>query len=247
MLLRPGRARALLQAAAFGAAAALPVVALAVVVRGGSGDLVRFDEEAVRAATDLTRAAPALHTALIAWQEAFAARWVNLLLVPAVCVWAWRRHGLRDRVVWAAATVAVGWILQGAAKGLVQRTRPVVDDALAHVPGSSFPSGHAANTTVVALVLTVLVWPLLGRTARVVLPVVAGALVVLTAADRVLLGVHHPSDVVAGVLLGIAVAGASYLGWGRAVRDAATDGPRLPSDDDTSEPTGPGRRIPADT
>ena len=208
-------ARALLRAATFGAAVALPVVALAVAVRGGSGAVVRFDEATVAAATDVTRSSDALRASLVVWQEVFAARWLNLVLVPAVGVWAWRRTELRGRVVWAGVTVAVGWGLQHAAKLVVQRARPVIEDAVAHAPGWSFPSGHAANTTTVAVVLTVLVWPVLGRTARVVVPTVAGVLVLLTVANRVLLGVHYPSDVLAGVLLGTAVAGASYLGWRR--------------------------------
>lgn len=219
--------RALLRAAAFGAAVVLPVVALAVAVRGGSGAVVRFDEATVAAATDVTRDSTTLRTTLVVWQEVFAARWLNLVAVPAACVWAWRRPELRDRVVWAAVTVAVGWGLQHAAKLLVQRARPVIDDAVAHAPGWSFPSGHAANTTTVAVVLTVLAWPALGRTARVVVPTVAGLLVLLTVADRVLLGVHYPSDVLAGVLFGTAVAGASYLGWRRSSPDArdVTDHP----------------------
>jgi membrane-associated phospholipid phosphatase len=234
MLAEPARRRALLRAAVLGAAVTVPVVALAVVVRGESGAVVRFDESVVHAATDVTRGSDGLRRALVVWQAVFAARWVNLLVVPAVCFWAWRRHGLRDRVLWCAGTVAAGWVLQGAAKGLVQRARPVVDDAVAHAPGSSFPSGHAANTTIVAVALTVLVWPLLGRTGRVVVPVTAAALVVLTAANRVLLGVHHPSDVVAGTLLGLAVAGASYVGWRRSA----------PDDPDHPDPPGAGRPTP---
>ena len=54
---------------------------------------------------------------------------------------------------------------------------------------------------------------MLGRRGRVVVPVVGGTVTLLTAADRVLLGVHYPSDVVAGILLGTAMAGASYLGY----------------------------------
>ncbi|MCM0638412.1 phosphatase PAP2 family protein [Cellulomonas wangsupingiae] len=227
MLAAPDRRRALLRAAALGAAVTLPVVVLAVVVRGESGTLVRLDEAAVVGATDVTRRSPTLRTVLLVWQEVFAARWLNLVLVPAVGVWAWRRHRLHDRVVWAATTVAAGWVLQLAAKGLVQRTRPVIDDAVAHVPGSSFPSGHATNTTVVAVALTVLVWPVLGRTARVVVPTTAGVLVLATAADRVLLGVHHPTDVVAGIVLGTAIAAASFVGFRH--RAAAPAGGRAPA------------------
>ncbi|MCC2320022.1 phosphatase PAP2 family protein [Cellulomonas xiejunii] len=237
MLVEPARRQALLRAAALGAAVTVPVVVLAVVVRGESGAVVRFDESTVLAATDLTRTSDGLRAALVVWQEVFTARWVNLLVVPAVCVWAWRRHGLRDRAVWCAVTIGVGWVLQAAAKGLVQRARPVVEDAVAHAPGSSFPSGHAANTTIVAVALTVLVWPLLGRTGRVVAPVTAATLVVLTAANRVLLGVHHPSDVVAGTLLGLAIVGASYVGWRRSVPDDLDDTGHCPDPPPAGRPT----------
>ncbi|WP_046528631.1 MULTISPECIES: phosphatase PAP2 family protein [Cellulomonas] len=212
--------RALLRAVLLGAAVALPVVALAVVVRGGSNDVVRFDESTVVAATDLTRASPSLRAALVLWQDVLAPRWLNLVVVPLVCVWAWRRHGFGARAAWAGATVAAGWALQLAAKGLVQRARPVIEDAVAHAPGSSFPSGHAAGTTMAALALTVLAWPALRRRGRVTAVAVTTLAIVGAAADRVLLGVHYPSDVVAGTLLGVAVVGASYVGFrGRGTHD----------------------------
>jgi undecaprenyl-diphosphatase len=39
------------------------------------------------------------------------------------------------------------------------------------------------------------------------------AYVVLTSLDRVFLGVHYPSDVVAGILFGIGLGTASYVGY----------------------------------
>jgi len=195
-----------------GAGLGLPFVLLAFAVRARVGAVQPFDEATIRAATDLTRSQPALRSALLVWQEALRAGWVNLA-VTAVCVWAWRRHGLRTRALWAFATLMVAWGVQLVAKQVVQRARPVVEDAVAHAPGYSFPSGHAANTATACAVLTVLLWPLLGRRGRVAVPTVAAVVVLVTAADRVLLGVHYPSDVVAGVLLGVAVTGASYAGY----------------------------------
>ncbi|MBO3102175.1 phosphatase PAP2 family protein [Cellulomonas fengjieae] len=208
----PLRRRALLRAAVFGVALTVPVAVLAYLVRAQVGGVVRLDELVNVAATAYTREHPDLQQALLVWQELFQARWVNLA-ATLVCVWVWRRHGLTTRALWAFLTIMAAWAIQLGAKGLVQRARPVVEDALAHAPGSSFPSGHAANTAAVALTLTLLLWPLLGRRGRVVVPVVAATATLLTGLDRVLLGVHYPSDVVAGFALGTALAGASYLGY----------------------------------
>ena len=185
---------------------------LALLVRAQVDDVLTLDESAIRAATEITRARPGLLTALLVWEAAFQGVWVNTV-VGLVCWWAWRRHGLKTRALWAFVTVMAAWGLQALTKLVVQRTRPVVEDAVAHSGGYSFPSGHAANTTAAVLVVTILVWPLLGRRGRVVVPVVAAVLVVLTALDRVFLGVHYPSDVVAGVLFGAAVTFASFVGY----------------------------------
>jgi len=85
-------------------------------------------------------------------------------------------------------------------KRLVARPRPCDGFgrplALVELPDPfSFPSGHAAAATAVAATLT-FARPLL---APFVLP-----LAVLVAASRVTLRVHHPGDVAAGALLGLA-------------------------------------------
>ena len=212
-MLQPiSRRRALLRAVGFGVGVSVPVFVLAYLVRAEAPGLIRFDEETIAAATSFTREHPAFLRALVVWEKLLRPVWVNLA-GGLVCLWVWRRHGLATRALWAFVTLMSAWVLQVGAKALVQRARPVVDDALEHAPGSSFPSGHATNTAAAALTLTLLVWPLLGRRGRVVVPVVGGTVTLITAADRVFLGVHYPSDVIAGILLGTAMAGASYIGY----------------------------------
>ncbi len=213
MRTRPSRRPALLRAAAFGLVFALPVAVLAYLVRAQSDVVVERDHDIIAAATDWTRAHPLVQDVLLVWQEAFNVRWVALAGL-ATCAWfGWRHHGLRTRALWAAGTIAGAWALQLGVKTLVGRARPVVEDAVAHAPGSSFPSGHATQITATTVALTLLVWPLLGSRGRVVAPVVGGVLVLLTCLDRVLLGVHFPSDVVAGLLVGGGLAVASYVGY----------------------------------
>jgi undecaprenyl-diphosphatase len=185
---------------------------LAYLVRAEAGPVVSLDEAAIVAGTEIVRGRPSLQQALLAWQEAFQARWVNLVCA-LVCLWAWRRRGLTSRATWAFVTLMVTWALNLGVKFLVQRTRPVVEEALTHAPGYSFPSGHAMNTAAAGATMAVLLWPLLGGRGRAALLVVVTLAVAITGADRVLLGAHYPSDVVAGIALGAAMVVGSYVGY----------------------------------
>ncbi|WP_246036755.1 phosphatase PAP2 family protein [Cellulomonas telluris] len=212
------------QAVASAAVLAVPVAAVAWAVRAESSTVHRLDVRAVAAATDATRDAPALHAALVVWQEVTQPVWL-VLAGCALCAWVWRRRQLPGRALWGAVTLLASWGTTAAVKLVVHRARPVHDDPLAHAGGFSFPSGHANMAATAGVVLTVVAWPLLGRRGRVLVPTVAAAVAAVTAADRVLLGVHHPSDVVAGLLLGSAVAVGSWLAY----RGDERPGWRVPS------------------
>src|SRR3954464_5507300 len=83
-------------------------------------------------------------------------------------------------------------------KRVVRRVRPTLDDvpALVKTPSRlSFPSAHSCSTAAAAVGFG----PMLGRP-----PMAAATLVMLL--SRVLLGVHYPSDVVSGAVLGTGVA-----------------------------------------
>ena len=220
---RLGRGRRLLKAVGYGLAFAVPITALAFVVREKFLPVIELDERAIAAATDLTRANPWLRTVLIGWQESTQPRWLYIA-ATVVCVVVWRRYGLKTRAAWAFVTMMVAWSLQLALKETVRRARPVVSDPVSHAPGYSFPSGHAANSAAIATVMVLLLWPLLSPVARRWLVAALGTVVVVTALDRVFLGVHFPSDVLAGVLFGVGLATASYvgyLGWNPASPDDA--------------------------
>lgn len=87
-------------------------------------------------------------------------------------------------------------------KRVVRRQRPH-HPAIAINVGTpsalSFPSAHATSTTAAAI--------LLGRAAG--LPLLPAVLVPPMALSRLVLGVHYPSDVAAGVAVGAAVAAAA--------------------------------------
>lgn len=221
-----GRGRRLARAARFGLVFAVPMTALAFVVRVKLAPLIGLDESAIRAATDITRETPWLRPALVDWQEATQPVKVYLA-ASAVCLAVWRRYRLPTRAAWAFVTMMIAWPLQLLLKEIVRRARPVLGEPVSSAPGFSFPSGHVANAAAAASVVVILVWPLLERRGRVVAVSLASVVVVLTCLDRVFLGVHFPSDVVAGILFGVGLATASYLGY-RGWNPIGPDAPPLP-------------------
>lgn len=115
---------------------------------------------------------------------------------------------------WALALASSVALTQGVValvKLLVSRPRPPAADALSIASGFSFPSGHAATSAALYVTLAFLAARACRGPARAVI-VLAGTLLVLAVgASRVYLGVHYPTDVVAGWLTGGAVALASWL------------------------------------
>ena len=209
---RVGRIGRLLKAAGYGLAFAVPVTVLAFVVRERVGQVIDLDDRLVSAATDITRDNPWLRTFLIGWQEATQPKWLYVV-ATLVCVFVWKRHGSPTRAAWAFVTMMVAWNLQLVLKEVVRRARPIVADPIERAPGFSFPSGHVANATAIATAIALLLWPFLGRRGRVTVVGAGAVLVGVTCLDRVFLGVHFPSDATAGVLFGVGLVTASYLGY----------------------------------
>lgn len=128
-----------------------------------------------------------------------------LLVVLAVMAAITRQLRMPVRM---AALVVIPWLGSDLMKVLVHRPRPdvrLLPDALLGEPTSfSYPSGHTTFATAFCLGLLIVLW----RTRwRPVLIVVAVVVPLLMAACRVYLGVHYPSDVVAGLIYATAAVG----------------------------------------
>ena len=122
----------------------------------------------------------------------------------------------------AAAMAAACWSggrVVELTKWYVARARPDVVDHLVPVSSASFPSGHAASSAICYLTLAALASQVTrDRTVRRYMFAAAILLVTLIGASRVYLGVHWPSDVIAGWCFGILWA----LGWWLATARART-------------------------
>lgn len=101
-----------------------------------------------------------------------------------------------------------GLVLNGVLKLGFNRPRPTVFVTAVHTVSSSFPSGHAMSAAIVYPTVAYLAARLHKRRwARWIVMTTALVLVVLISCSRLYLGVHYPSDVVAGVVIGLAWAG----------------------------------------
>ncbi len=98
-----------------------------------------------------------------------------------------------------------GVLINTVLKNQFDRPRPQVFEWGAQVLTSSFPSGHAMSATIAYSTVAYLAARLQRRRyARWLTMIVAGLLILLICVSRLYLGVHYPSDVLAGVMLGFA-------------------------------------------
>ncbi|MDX1612085.1 MAG: phosphatase PAP2 family protein, partial [Candidatus Thermoplasmatota archaeon] len=95
-------------------------------------------------------------------------------------------------------------------KALFARARPMLDTGFPLPESAAFPSGHAVGTAMVFMLLAVLLFEE-NRAARPWAEGVAIGLALVTGLTRLILGVHWPTDVVAGWGLGWGLAGTFLL------------------------------------
>jgi undecaprenyl-diphosphatase len=121
---------------------------------------------------------------------------------------------LRERVSMIAlvtmgvdiAGSALVYLAVGLAKDGFERPRP--GGALISAAGSSFPSGHAAYSTIWVAAAIALAWCIPGVARRTLLIAAALAVSVAVGLTRIYLRVHYWSDVAAGWGLGAGILGA---------------------------------------
>jgi undecaprenyl-diphosphatase len=108
---------------------------------------------------------------------------------------------------------AGGIALNGVLKLVFHRPRPQIIAWGMHVTTSSFPSGHAMSAMIVYATIAFLAARLEKRRwERWLTLIVASGIIMLIALSRLYLGVHYPSDVVAGLIIGLAWAGFCLAG-----------------------------------
>ncbi|MFJ8766487.1 phosphatase PAP2 family protein [Streptomyces clavifer] len=147
--------------------------------------------------------------------------WTMRILIAVAVVALWR-HGARLLAAWVAAVSAFATLVQQGLKAALGRERPEWPDPVDSAHYAAFPSGHAM-TAMVSCGLLLWLLRLYGSRppwwwAAVALAVVS---VVGVAVTRVYLGVHWPTDVLGGLLLGAAVVAFAVVGYGAVAGYAA--------------------------
>lgn len=138
-----------------------------------------------------------------------ATTFVSVAVLLGILLQAWRTKSaaLKTAFVQLLAVLLLCSLTTASIKHLLPRERPFVSypdiQKLSQAGSSSFPSGHSTEVFSLATTLA-----LLFPKRRFILPAFAWAL--LIAYTRMALGVHYPSDVVAGMILGMALGYAAH-------------------------------------
>ncbi|MDR2871254.1 MAG: phosphatase PAP2 family protein [Xanthomonadaceae bacterium] len=128
---------------------------------------------------------------------------VGVMLVLTLCILRHRREAL-----FTAAALIGSAMLNYGCKQFFQRPRPVLWESIAPEISYSFPSGHSALSMALATTAMFLAWHTRWRWP--ILPI-ASTFVVGVGLSRLYLGVHYPSDVLAGWCVALAWVTGMYL------------------------------------
>jgi undecaprenyl-diphosphatase len=132
---------------------------------------------------------------------------VVLIVVGVAAAFLWHtEHKHSARLLLASTAGSI--LLNNVLKLWFDRPRPTVFEWQTHAVSSSFPSGHAMSATVVYGTVAYL----LGRLqkhlwSRMITLTAAVVMIALICTTRLYLGVHYPSDVLGGIVVGLAWAG----------------------------------------
>ena len=183
------------------AAIALFILVLLLGLAVNAGHFRDFDM-AVSNALNLRRgASPDLLISLmqgISWVGGGLQRYIIVGILTAA-LWRWWGWG-------AALAMAVTTLLSAftsdVMKSIFGRIRPDLVPQLDPISSPAFPSGHANNAAVVYILFIMLV----PQARHPLWQLAAATMILLTGLSRILLGVHWPTDVVGGWMLGASFA-----------------------------------------
>lgn len=132
---------------------------------------------------------------------------VVAMIVFVAGMFLWLNKHKHSAVLLIVATLG-GMVLDTVLKIGFNRPRPQIFTWGTHAASSSFPSGHAMSSIIVYGTVAYLAARLQQNFAsRIATMALAAIIIVAIGLSRLYLGVHYPSDVLAGLIIGLAWAG----------------------------------------
>jgi undecaprenyl-diphosphatase len=178
-------------------------------IRGQDG-VWRFDHDGLNLAKSLRTPN---RTAIMRTVSDLARPDIMSALGAASMMIAWRSKKWRNEAVLMAVVLSGGGAIIGTIKYRVGRQRPSLIEALATEETFSFPSGHSFIS--LCFYGTLAYWWMKGKPLkqRIGIGILATKFIALIGASRVYLGVHYPSDVLAGYAAGFPWLTACLVGY----------------------------------
>ena len=132
--------------------------------------------------------------------EPLGKTWFLALLTTVALAWHLFRHERREACVWAVVGVCIYGVKE-LLKASIARERPALWPTLIIEPGYAFPSGHALGT---AAFYPLFAWTVFGHWTKRRWYWMLGALlaVFMVGLGRLYLGLHWPTDVIGGWMIG---------------------------------------------
>jgi len=113
-------------------------------------------------------------------------------------------------VLFLAITMTTCGLAMPLFKNIFSRERPNFY-RLIEISGYSFPSGHTTSATTMYLTLAIILLSIMKKLNKYFVFCIAVLGIVIIGSSRIYLGVHYPTDVMAGICLGISIVSTVYI------------------------------------
>ena len=139
---------------------------------------------------------------------------VQAIIAIVAVIWLYLRQ-YKAEAIFVGASGLLASILIVSLKYIYQRQRPSITH-LVHASGYSFPSGHSLGTfMILGAIAIVLAQRLAKKESKIAVYGITGLLIFLVGLSRIYVGVHYPTDVLAGFTLAFALLNAIYPTYDR--------------------------------
>ena len=139
---------------------------------------------------------------------------VQAIIAIVAVIWLYLRQ-YKAEAIFVGASGLLASILIVSLKYIYQRQRPSITH-LVHASGYSFPSGHSLGTfMILGAIAIVLAQRLAKKESKIAVYAITGLLIFLVGLSRICVGVHYPTDVLAGFTLAFGLLNAIYPTYDR--------------------------------